>query len=77
MLYGSIKIDEIDNSETPPTVTNTKYALVKVTVSPVIIPEQEDDFDSFISSLEDSETNFDLHYIQMPDSLQEMNEWKS
>jgi len=74
VLYGSIKIDEIDNLNL---VTNTKYALVKVTVSPVIIPEQEDDFYSFISSLEDSETNFDLHYIQMPDSLQEMNGWKS
>jgi len=34
VLYGSIKIDEIDNLNL---VTNTKYALVKVTVSPVII----------------------------------------
>jgi len=65
VFYGSIKIDVNDYTTDPSTVTLTKYALVKVTVSPVIIPEQEDDFDDYISSLEDSETNFDLHFIPM------------
>ena len=59
VFYGSIELTKADYMGDEPTDEAdrvTKYALIRVTVSPVIIPETEEDVPGFIASL--GETNF-------------------
>jgi len=59
VFYGSIELTKADIYGAEPAAEAdrvTKYALVRVTVSPIIIPETEEDVPGFIASL--GETNF-------------------
>lgn len=77
VFYGSIELTKADyNGDEPAAEADrvTKYALIRVTVSPVIIPETEEDVPGFIASL--GETNFVLQNIQ-PRSYYDSRLWES